>query len=87
MPPAKSITVTVRFLARYAEVVGREAVSVTASAPATVESVLTQLGAVLPSAGALPPKPLCARNFRQVRGNEPLLDGDELALLPPMAGG
>ncbi|HEU5359015.1 MAG TPA: MoaD/ThiS family protein [Gemmatimonadales bacterium] len=87
MPQAKSITVTVRFLARYAEVVGRDMVSVTATVPATVDSILAQLGADVPSARALPPKPLCARNFRQVRGNEPLLDGDELALLPPLAGG
>lgn len=87
MPSPRSITVTVRFLARYAELVGRETLPVSAPVPATVDSILERLLEVCPPARALPPKPLCARNFRQVHGSDPVADGDELALLPPMAGG
>lgn len=87
MPSPRSVTVTVRFLARYAELVQRETLSVSAAEPATVGSVLARLAEICPAARSLPSKPLCARNFRQVRGNEPVADGDELALLPPMAGG
>jgi molybdopterin synthase catalytic subunit len=87
VPAPRSITVTVRFLARYAELVGQDTLAVSVPAPATVDSVLERLLEVCPPARALPPKPLCARNFRQVRGSEPVADGDELALLPPMAGG
>lgn len=87
MPSSRSVTVTVRFLARYAELAGRETVTVRAPGPATVDSILARLSEVLPAAGRLPAKPLCACNFRQVRGTELVADGDEIALLPPMAGG
>jgi molybdopterin synthase sulfur carrier subunit len=41
----------------------------------------------LPGGERLPPKPLCAVNLSQVRLDTPLNTGDELALLPPLAGG
>lgn len=87
MPSPRSVTVTVRFLARYAELAGRDTVTVSAADPATVDSILARLGDVVPAVRRLPAKPLCARNFRQVRGTESVADGDEIALLPPMAGG
>lgn len=87
MPSSRSVTVTVRFLARYAELAGQDTVTVTAPVPATVASVLVRLREVHPSASRLPSKPLCARNFRQVLGAESVADGDEIALLPPMSGG
>ncbi|MGH7590930.1 MAG: MoaD/ThiS family protein [Gemmatimonadales bacterium] len=87
MPSPRSVTVTVRFLARYSELVGRETVTISAPDPATVDSILARLGEVVPEARRLTAKPLCAHNFRQVRGTESVADGDEIALLPPMAGG
>ena len=82
-----NITVTVRFLARYAEVAGRDSLVLEVPAASTVSKVLTLVASDGRIRDPLPPKPLCALNFRQVRGDEPLADGDELALLPPMAGG
>jgi len=38
-------------------------------------------------ASALPAQPLAALNLRHVRLDAPVSDGDELALLPPLAGG
>lgn len=87
MSAADTIAVTVRFLARYAEVAGREGVSVRIPARSTVASLLAALRAEHRALGTLPANPLCALNFRQVRGDQILADGDELALLPPMAGG
>jgi molybdopterin converting factor small subunit len=41
----------------------------------------------VPGARALPDRPLAAINLRQVKFNAPVRDGDEVALLPPVAGG
>lgn len=81
------ITVTVRFLARYAEVVGREVLTLDLPPSSTVSQLLVLLSGDQRIRGTLPSKPLCALNFRQVREDHSLADGDELALLPPMAGG
>jgi molybdopterin converting factor small subunit len=35
----------------------------------------------------LPERPLTAINLRQVKLNAPVQDGDEVAFLPPVAGG
>ena len=55
MPSPRSVTVTVRFLARYAELVQRETLSVSAAEPATVESVLARLAEICPAARSLLP--------------------------------
>jgi molybdopterin converting factor small subunit len=41
----------------------------------------------LPGGDQLPPKPLCARNLAHASPDEPVADGDEIAILPPLAGG
>jgi len=41
----------------------------------------------LPGARALPERPLTAVNLRQVKLSAPVQDGDEVAFLPPVAGG
>lgn len=81
------ISVTIRYLARYAELVGRESETRQVPPATTVAQLLDTLRADLPGARTIPAKPLCALNFRQARGEERLRDGDEIALLPPMAGG
>jgi molybdopterin converting factor small subunit len=40
-----------------------------------------------PGARRLPDRPVCALNLTQVDLATPVADGDELALLPPVAGG
>ncbi|MFZ5625661.1 MAG: MoaD/ThiS family protein [Gemmatimonadota bacterium] len=86
-PTSSGFEVTVRFLARYAELVGREAVSVRVSAPATVADVVAAARGALPQAASLPSRPLCALNYAHALLDTPVAPGDEVALLPPVAGG
>jgi sulfur-carrier protein len=88
MPSAIATTVTFRVLlfASYAETLGLDSVELTLDSPATVADALEQLRA-LPGGEKLPPKPLCALNLSQVSPSAPLSGGDELAVLPPLAGG
>jgi molybdopterin converting factor small subunit len=79
--------VTVRFFARYAELAGCESAAVRVPGEATVSDVLARLRETVPGARELPPRPLTALNLRQVKLDAPVRDGDELALLPPLAGG
>jgi len=83
----RSLTVRVVLFARYAEVVGTDACRVEVSAPATVGDVLAAFKSGLPAARALPERPLCACNHRQASLDDPVGDGDEIGLLPPLAGG
>jgi molybdopterin converting factor small subunit len=79
-------TVRVLLFASYAESLGAERLEVTVSSPATVGVVVDQLRA-LPGGRLLPPKPLCARNLAHADAAEPVAEGDEIAILPPLAGG
>lgn len=81
-----TLTVRVLLFARYAEVFGADAVTLELAAPATVADVVTRLRAA-PGGAELPPRPLCAVNLAQVTETAPLAAGDEVAILPPLAGG
>ena len=83
---APSVTVRVLLFASYAEALGFETVTVTVPAPATLGAVVDRLRA-LPGGDQLPPKPLCARNLAHASPDEPIAPGDEIAILPPLAGG
>ena len=87
MESAPSATVRVLFFARYAELVGREEAALSVALPATVSDVVRRVRAELPGAHKLPERPLTAVNQRHVRPEAPIADGDEVALLPPVAGG
>jgi sulfur-carrier protein len=82
-----AVTIRLRYLARYAELLGVESEELTLEAPATVGDVVAALRAAHPAASQLPAKPLCAVNFRQALWGDPVVAGDEVALLPPVAGG
>ena len=82
-----SVTLTVQFFARYAELVGTASTTVTLRAPATVAHVLGAVRSRFPGARRLPDRPLCALNLAQVDLSTPVSNGDQLALLPPVAGG
>jgi molybdopterin converting factor small subunit len=88
MTLAAPATVTVRVLlfARYAEVFGADALTLELPAPATVGDVVSRLRAA-PGGTLLPARPLCAVNLAQVAETAPLAAGDEVAVLPPLAGG
>jgi molybdopterin converting factor small subunit len=88
MTVSSNPTVTVRVLlfARYAEALGDSSLSLTISAPATLASVLKALRS-RPGGELLPDRPLCAINLVQARLDSPVQPGDEVAVLPPLAGG
>jgi molybdopterin converting factor small subunit len=88
MPSAAASTLTVRVLlfASYAETLGFEAVELALDSPATVDDAVERLRS-LPGGEHLPLRPLCALNLAQAAGDVPLSAGDELAILPPLAGG
>lgn len=79
--------IRLKFFARYAELVGREDLELPLPAPATVEEVVRRVRADVPGAGRLPERPLTAVNLRHARLDAPVRDGDEVAFLPPLAGG
>jgi molybdopterin converting factor small subunit len=80
-------TVHVRFFARYAELTGTESTAVTVPGDATISDVLLRVRDTLPGAATLPARPLVALNLRQVQLTAAVRDGDEVAFLPPLAGG
>lgn len=82
-----TITVRLRYLARYAELLGVESEELAVAPTATVADVVAAVRSRHPAASQLPAKPLCAVNFRQARWGDPVAAGDEVALLPPVAGG
>jgi molybdopterin converting factor small subunit len=79
--------ISVRFFARYAELAGCTWSFVNVETPATVADVIAAVRKVFPGTSALPPQPLAALNLRQVRLDAVVNEGDEVALLPPLAGG
>ena len=83
---APTLTVRVLLFASYADTLGFDAVDLSFEPPATVGDVLERLRA-LPGGDRLPPRPLCALNLTHVRSDAPVSEGDELAVLPPLAGG
>ncbi len=82
-----TVTVTVRVFARYAEVLGLEEMTLELGEPATVGDAVKLLRSSVPNGGLLPERPLVAINQQHVLAETSLQDGDELALLPPLAGG
>jgi molybdopterin converting factor small subunit len=83
---AAGIRVRLRLFASYAEAAGRGEMELSLPAGATAADALA---AVRREAWAarLPPKPAVAVNLRYAAPEVPLEDGDEVALIPPVAGG
>jgi molybdopterin converting factor subunit 1 len=80
------MSVTVLLFASYADALGASSLSVDLPAEATVADVLSNLMA-RPGAERLPPAPLVAVNQRYARVDSPVRAGDEVAVIPPVAGG
>ena len=81
------LAVSIRLFARYAEVVGRTRVDISLPEGATVAALLAEFRRQVPEASALPEKLMCAVNLTHVLPGHPLRSGDEVAILPPLAGG
>lgn len=76
-----------RFFARYAELVGRTEAALAIPLPATVADVVRRVRRDFPRGQDIPERPLTAVNLKHVKLDAPVQDGDEVALLPPLAGG
>ena len=81
-----TMTVTVLLFASYADALGRSTLELALPAGATVADAMAGL-ASLPGADRLPPAPLVAVNERYAARDQILNAGDEVALIPPVAGG
>ena len=80
------MTVTVLLFASYADTLGASSLAVEVPSGATVGDVLGQVRA-LPGAERLPNEPLMAVNERYARRDRVVVEGDQVAIIPPVAGG
>ncbi len=78
--------ITVRFFASYADALGRRDAQLSLSGDACVRDLLQSVSD-LPGASALPANPLVAVNQVYAAAATRLNAGDEVALIPPVAGG
>ncbi|MHB1328256.1 MAG: MoaD/ThiS family protein [Gemmatimonadales bacterium] len=79
-------SLTVLMFARYADVLGADRFEVPMSAAATIGDLVTYVRG-LPGGTTLPFRPFVAVNLAQVEMDYVPKPGDEIAFLPPMAGG
>jgi len=80
------IRVSVRLFASYAEAAGTDRLDLVLPAGATAADCLAAVRAA-PWAARVPPGPALAVNRHYAKGDAGLHDGDEVALIPPVAGG
>jgi molybdopterin converting factor subunit 1 len=80
------MSVTVLLFASYADAFGTSSLLVDLPRDATVADVLAQLRA-RPGADRLPPVPLVAVNQQYASVASAVHAGDEVAVIPPVAGG
>lgn len=76
----------IQLFARYAELLGAAEVALPAAGIRTVGDVLAGLRA-LPGGAGIGASTLVAVNLRQARPDQPVSPDDEIAVLPPLAGG
>jgi molybdopterin converting factor small subunit len=80
------MTITALFFASYADVFGRDPIEMEVPNGSTVGDFLRHLR-TLDAQRHLPPAPLVAVNERYARPDLVLRPGDEIAVIPPVAGG
>lgn len=80
------MTVTVLLFASYADSLGTHALALELRPGATVRDVLGHVS-MLPGAEHLPREPLVAVNETYAARDRVLVPGDQVAIIPPVAGG
>ena len=80
------MTVTVLLFASYADALGASSIQLPLAPGATVRDVVAALGR-LPGADRLPPAPIVAVNQSYASYDGAVTAGDEVAVIPPVAGG
>ncbi len=83
---SSAMTVTVLLFASYADTLGTSSLDIELEPGATVREVVGRVRS-LPGADRLPPEPLVAVNEAYARRDHVLRPGDEVAIIPPVAGG
>lgn len=82
-----SVTVRTRFFAAYRDLLGTESTAVELPDGATVEDLVRVLRSRGGAYASLPEDPPVAVNREYVDARASLKGGDEVAFLPPVAGG
>ena len=85
--PRGRVKVTVLAFASYRELVGAESLTVSLPRSTTVAALLAELRRRGGGWARLPAAPAVAVNRSYSRNTTELADGDEVALIPPVAGG
>jgi molybdopterin converting factor small subunit len=80
------MTVTVLLFASYADALGASAIELDVLPGSTVRDILGTL-ASMPGGHRLPPRPLVAINEEYATLQSELRGGEEVAVIPPVAGG
>ena len=80
------LTVRVLLFASYADALGASEVSVDMPAGSRVSDVLTRIMS-LAAGKRVPDKPLVAVNQRYAQPDQAVRETDEIAIIPPVAGG
>ena len=80
------MTVTVLLFASYADAIRRSTIELDLENGATVRDVIAQVRQMADE-DSLPPAPMVAVNEQYASPDRPLSSGDEVALIPPVAGG
>lgn len=80
------MSVPVLVFASYADAFGARTVNVPVPVPCTVADLITAMRE-LPGGHRLPRQPLVAVNHAYARPETAVTTGDEVALIPPVAGG
>jgi molybdopterin converting factor subunit 1 len=80
------MNVTVLLFASYADRLGMRSLALDLAPGATVGDVVNRVQA-LPGGERLPRSPMVAVNERYTRQDRVLAHGDEVAIIPPVAGG
>lgn len=79
------MTITVLLFASFADALGRSQLELAVPAGSTVGEMVEQVRVA--GGGRLPPTPLVAVNQEYATYSQILAAGDEVALIPPVAGG
>ena len=82
-----TVTIRVRAFARYAELLGADVIDVEVTAPTRVNDVVAALRAQAPDGHLIPEHPMVSVNLEHIHADQAVGETDEIAILPPLAGG
>jgi molybdopterin converting factor subunit 1 len=80
------VSINVLLFASYADMLGAQSLAIDLPAGSTVADLVAQIRR-RPGAERLPASPVVAVNQRYASPSSPIELGDEVALIPPVAGG